>query len=91
MPRLAGSDPSSSRPGPPKGPAGQSALRRRPAAKPEGENTSSRAAQQSSQGILRFYTDDAPGFKIGPTTVLACSLIFIGLVVILHIWGKFRS
>lgn len=27
----------------------------------------------------------------GPTTVLACSLMFIGLVVILHIYGKFSS
>ncbi len=27
----------------------------------------------------------------GPTTVLACSLMFIGLVVVLHILGKFRS
>ena len=27
----------------------------------------------------------------GPTTVLACSLMFIGLVVVLHILGEFRS
>jgi len=49
------------------------------------------AQQKNSQGILRFYTDEAPGFQIGPTTVLACSLMFIGLVVILHIMGKFSS
>jgi hypothetical protein len=24
----------------------------------------SRAAQQNSQGILRFYTDEAPGFQM---------------------------
>mmetsp|Transcript_21543 Transcript_21543/g.54787 ORF Transcript_21543/g.54787 Transcript_21543/m.54787 type:complete len:92 (+) Transcript_21543:1174-1449(+) len=41
-------------------------------------------------GILRFYTDDAPGLKIGPTTVLVLSLLFIAFVVLLHIWGKFR-
>ena len=41
-------------------------------------------------GILRFYTDDAPGLKIGPTTVLVMSLLFIAFVVLLHIWGKFR-
>merc|ERR1719247_201118 len=40
-------------------------------------------------GILRFYTDDAPGLKIGPTTVLVLSLLFIAFVVLLHIWGKF--
>jgi len=39
-------------------------------------------------GLLRFYTDDAPGLKIGPTTVLVLSLLFIGAVVMLHIWGK---
>mmetsp|Transcript_8836 Transcript_8836/g.9351 ORF Transcript_8836/g.9351 Transcript_8836/m.9351 type:complete len:86 (+) Transcript_8836:59-316(+) len=76
-----------SKPQPPPG----AAIRRRPPTRQEGENNTSRAAQQSSQGILKFYTDDAPGFKIGPTTVLASSLIFIGLVVILHIWGKFTS
>merc|ERR1719263_1326013 len=42
-------------------------------------------------GILRFYTDDAPGLKIGPTTVLVLSLLFIAFVVLLHIWGKFRK
>mmetsp|Transcript_14674 Transcript_14674/g.32002 ORF Transcript_14674/g.32002 Transcript_14674/m.32002 type:complete len:91 (-) Transcript_14674:72-344(-) len=90
---MRGSDPS--RPSAaPKGAAPTAAAVRRRAAAPrgaEGESNTSRAAHQSSQGILKFYTDDAPGFKIGPTTVLACSLIFIGLVVVLHIWGKFRS
>ena len=42
-------------------------------------------------GILKFYTDDAPGLKVGPTTVLVLSLVFMGLVVSLHILGKFRS
>lgn len=42
-------------------------------------------------GILRFYTDDAPGLRIGPTVVLVFSLAFIGCVVLLHIWGKFKG
>mmetsp|Transcript_2488 Transcript_2488/g.4522 ORF Transcript_2488/g.4522 Transcript_2488/m.4522 type:complete len:83 (+) Transcript_2488:52-300(+) len=74
---------------PQRNPAGKT--RQRTGQKVDSEATTSRAAHQSSQGILKFYTDDAPGFKIGPTTVLACSLLFIGLVVVLHIWGKFRS
>merc|ERR1711998_804314 len=45
-------------------------------------------ANQAGGGILRFYTDDAPGLKIGPVTVLVVSLIYIGCVVLLHIWGK---
>jgi len=48
-------------------------------------------AMAGSAGILRFYTDDAPGLKIGPTTVLVLSLLFIGFVVLLHIWGKLTT
>ena len=82
----------------------------------------------SAPGIVKFYTDDAPGIKMcvpraafspsphrartgthsivslvclarnrpplvqcsGPTTVLVLSLLFIGFVVLLHIWGKFQ-
>merc|ERR1719446_189765 len=42
----------------------------------------------SGGGLLRFYTDDAPGLKVGPVTVLAASLIYIACVVLLHIYGK---
>mmetsp|Transcript_11717 Transcript_11717/g.13471 ORF Transcript_11717/g.13471 Transcript_11717/m.13471 type:complete len:101 (-) Transcript_11717:346-648(-) len=45
----------------------------------------------STRDTLRFYTDDAPGLKVGPTTVLVLSVMFIGCVVMLHIWGKFTS
>eukprot|EP00903_Cladosiphon_okamuranus_P011595 g10905.t1 len=45
----------------------------------------------NQQGIMRFYTDDAPGLRIGPTVVLVFSLAFIGCVVLLHIWGKFKG
>ena len=30
--------------------------------------------QSNPNGMLRFYTDDAPGLKIGPRTVLILSL-----------------
>mmetsp|Transcript_29812 Transcript_29812/g.78506 ORF Transcript_29812/g.78506 Transcript_29812/m.78506 type:complete len:95 (+) Transcript_29812:104-388(+) len=42
-------------------------------------------------GILKFYTDDAPGLKVGPTTVLVLALVFMAIVCSLHIMGKFRS
>lgn len=45
----------------------------------------------STAGILRFYTDDSPGLKVGPTTVLVMCLMFVGFVVLLHVWGKFRG
>jgi protein transport protein SEC61 subunit beta len=41
--------------------------------------------------ILQFYSDDSPGLQVGPTTVLVASLSFVGIVVLLHIIGKFRS
>eukprot|EP00922_Rhytidocystis_sp_ex-Travisia-forbesii_P035331 GHVS01052424.1.p1 GENE.GHVS01052424.1~~GHVS01052424.1.p1 ORF type:complete len:106 (+),score=16.36 GHVS01052424.1:242-559(+) len=54
---------------------------------------SSKAARPTaaSAGILRFYTDDAPGLKMGPQTVLVLTLVFMSLVVMLHIIGKFRQ
>mmetsp|Transcript_45255 Transcript_45255/g.55402 ORF Transcript_45255/g.55402 Transcript_45255/m.55402 type:complete len:92 (+) Transcript_45255:63-338(+) len=42
-------------------------------------------------GILKFYGDDTPGLKVGPTTVLVLSLVFMAIVCSLHILGKFRS
>ncbi|CBZ50715.1 agap011504-PA, related [Neospora caninum Liverpool] len=59
-----------------------------------GGGASNSAAQRprgmpaSSQGILRFYTDDTPGLKIGPQTVLIMTLCFMACVVLLHIAGK---
>ncbi|EER04641.1 Protein transport protein Sec61 subunit beta, putative [Perkinsus marinus ATCC 50983] len=45
----------------------------------------------AGNSILKFYTDDAPGIKVGPTTVLVLSLAYMGCVVCLHILAKFRS
>jgi protein transport protein SEC61 subunit beta len=44
-----------------------------------------------SNGILRFYAEDSPGLQLGPTQVLVMSVSFVGIVVLLHIWGKFNS
>ena len=69
-----------------KSPAG-GAVRKGPVAR----RPTSAGARNNRGGILNFYTDEAPGLKIGPTTVLVLSLLFIALVVLLHIWGKFRN
>eukprot|EP00429_Kryptoperidinium_foliaceum_P069516 CAMPEP_0176072038 /NCGR_PEP_ID=MMETSP0120_2-20121206/35983_1 /TAXON_ID=160619 /ORGANISM="Kryptoperidinium foliaceum, Strain CCMP 1326" /LENGTH=70 /DNA_ID=CAMNT_0017405699 /DNA_START=53 /DNA_END=265 /DNA_ORIENTATION=- len=45
----------------------------------------------AGNNILQFYTDDSPGLQVGPTTVLVASLSFVGIVVLLHILGKFRG
>eukprot|EP00013_Stygamoeba_regulata_P019943 CAMPEP_0177663030 /NCGR_PEP_ID=MMETSP0447-20121125/19690_1 /TAXON_ID=0 /ORGANISM="Stygamoeba regulata, Strain BSH-02190019" /LENGTH=89 /DNA_ID=CAMNT_0019168803 /DNA_START=35 /DNA_END=304 /DNA_ORIENTATION=+ len=47
------------------------------------------APAANSGGMLRFYTEDSPGLKLGPTAVLVLALAFIGCVVVLHIFGKF--
>mmetsp|Transcript_17448 Transcript_17448/g.30379 ORF Transcript_17448/g.30379 Transcript_17448/m.30379 type:complete len:102 (-) Transcript_17448:255-560(-) len=46
----------------------------------------------AAQGLfsLRLYNDDAPGIRVGPTAVLVTSLVYIALVIMLHIWAKFR-
>ncbi|CAK4078154.1 unnamed protein product [Aphanomyces euteiches] len=89
MARTAGdASPSQGAAAPPSG--GAAALRnRRPAAGKSANN--GRGMGGSSAGVLRFYTDDAPGLKIGPTTVLVLCLMFVGFVVLLHVWGKFRG
>ena len=37
---------------------------------------------------MKFYTDDSSGLKVQPKTVLIISLVYMGIVVLLHIWGK---
>ena len=46
------------------------------------------AASAGGDGLLRFMTDDHPGIKMNPNTVLVISCAFIFFVVTLHILGK---
>ena len=72
-----------------------------------------RRRPQQQPGILRFYAEETPGLKIGPTTVtrprriaiyspshapqtthaqvLVMSVMFVGFVVLLHIYGKLTA
>ncbi|CAN0196168.1 unnamed protein product, partial [Scytosiphon promiscuus] len=76
----------------PAGAAGASmAKRARPQRPAAGARGAAAKGGNNQQGIMRFYTDDAPGLRIGPTVVLVFSLAFIGCVVLLHIWGKFKG
>ena len=52
--------------------------------------TATRAGGTSSGGMWRYYTDDAPGVKVGPVPVMVMSLLFIACVFMLHIWGKYN-
>lgn len=37
---------------------------------------------------VKYFSEENTGFKIQPKTVLIMSLIYIGLVVLLHIYAK---
>lgn len=37
---------------------------------------------------MKYFSEDSAGFKIQPKTVLIMSLIYIGIVVLLHIFSK---
>lgn len=37
---------------------------------------------------LRYFSEDNAGFTIQPKTVLIISLVYIGIVVLLHIFSK---
>ena len=39
-------------------------------------------------GSMKYFSEDSAGFKIQPKTVLIMSLIYIGIVVLLHIYSK---
>lgn len=37
-------------------------------------------------GLIRFFEDETPGIKIGPTVVVAISSIMIVATVLAHVW-----
>lgn len=43
---------------------------------------------KKSSSSLSYFSEDSAGFKIQPKTVLIMSLVFIGIVVLLHIYSK---
>ncbi|KAA8499217.1 Protein transport protein Sec61 subunit beta [Porphyridium purpureum] len=68
-------------------PAGASAP-----SKPAARSRAAAPPPTAAQGLfsLRMYNDEAPGIRVGPTTVLVTSLVYIAIVIMLHIWAKFR-
>ncbi|KAK6588576.1 hypothetical protein RS030_4618, partial [Cryptosporidium xiaoi] len=44
-----------------------------------------------AQNLLSYYTDDTPGLKVGPMTVLIMTLAYMSIVIMLHILGKFKE
>lgn len=48
------------------------------------------STKKGSQG-MRYFSEESSGFRIAPKTVLIMSLIYIGIVVLLHIYAKLGS
>jgi protein transport protein SEC61 subunit beta len=38
-------------------------------------------------GLIRFFEDETPGIKVGPTLVIVLSAILVVVTVIAHIFG----
>lgn len=60
--------------------------------KARGAPLSSRQGRTDGQGNqLTFFAEDSSGFKLSPQTVMLICLLYIGSVVVLHIFGKVKS
>jgi preprotein translocase subunit Sec61beta len=40
------------------------------------------------EGGMKYFAEDSAGFRIQPKTVLIMSLVYIGIVILLHIYSK---
>lgn len=50
------------------------------------------ARPQNRQGNqLAFFQEESSGLKVSPKTVLIISLLYMGIVVLLHIFGKLKA
>nr|ABI52801.1 Sec61 protein translocation complex beta-subunit [Argas monolakensis] len=73
----------------PRSGAGSTVKQRKTTSAGSGRTRTPGAAAAGGGGMWKFYTDDAPGIKVGPVPVLVMSLLFIASVFMLHIWGKY--
>ena len=58
--------------------------------------TGGKVAKKASSGKagtenFAFFSGDSQGFEVSPKAVLIISLVYIGIVVLLHIFGKISS
>ena len=49
------------------------------------------ARPQSKGNQFAFFTEESQGLKLSPKTVLILSLLYMGIVVLLHIFGKVKG
>jgi len=48
-------------------------------------------SKKAATGGAKYFSEESAGFRIAPKTVLIMSLIYIGIVVLLHIYAKLGS
>lgn len=41
-------------------------------------------------GLVRFFEDETPGIKVGPTLVVIFAAILLIAVVVAHVWSVFQ-
>lgn len=74
-----------------------SGLRKRATGASAGRARSGSSPAPGTQGgtagsfSVRLYNDSAPGFKVGPFFVVMSSIVYLVVVVMLHIWGRWSS
>ncbi|CAD8163824.1 unnamed protein product [Paramecium pentaurelia] len=56
-----------------------------------GGKSPSKTTENGGQSGLNFYSGDVSSLKVQPNTVLIISLVYLGIVVLLHIFSKLRS
>mmetsp|Transcript_134030 Transcript_134030/g.199357 ORF Transcript_134030/g.199357 Transcript_134030/m.199357 type:complete len:96 (+) Transcript_134030:26-313(+) len=65
--------------------------RRRQGKATGGSAPSGSTRASSAGGTLQFgFNDDSGGLEVSPNVVLIMTLLYIGIVILLHIWGKFQ-
>jgi protein transport protein SEC61 subunit beta len=70
--------------------AKKSAIARSKAA-PVRQGTQAGGRPLANGNQFAFFQEDASGLKLSPKTVLVISLMYLGIVVLLHIFGKVKS
>ena len=54
----------------------------------KGKSSGSNNAAQPSDAAMTYVQHGSTGLTVGPTSVLVMSVMFIGSVILLHMWAK---
>ena len=54
--------------------------------KPKAKKSGEAPMPAAGAGLIRFFQDETDGIKIGPTSVLIITAVFIAIVIIMHVF-----